>query len=374
MPAIQRHRIVSLAHTVALGLALAVSACSKRAPEPPPEPMAPVAAPVLGLAYAIEVTAVDSDADLGDLNAMISQALVEGGYAIAERSADADVVLKASLVATRVNSGMVVVVNGVERVQRDITLTLLAQPAGGDGVVDQTTRSFSTKEPRIPPGEVARAVNALGAGGKLDTFAEELVANAAAAEKAKADAEAAAAEEAAKAEALAAKTRGCDQLDVKTAESYVKRYRGQEEVSLKAAARIYNPEHKWCDVEETTKSLGMLADAPGNAPKSSSGKASPRLTELAKRELVRADIEGVTFVRAAATEKKKNLVNQYGLSMGTTRRIAILTRVAGGAACFEVRGDWRMSKMHEDRDEPEFIKLDWANGGPAAYLVACPKR
>ena len=95
---------------------------------------------------------------------------------------------------------------------------------------------------------------------------------------------------------------------------------------------------------------------------------------MAKKSLVRADVEGVTFLKASATDTKKKLVNEFGLSMGTTRRIAIVVSVGKSAACFEVRGDWRVSTLHEDRDEPEYINLDWANDGPTAYLVTCPRR
>ena len=120
----------------------------------------------------------------------------------------------------------------------------------------------------------------------------------------------------------------------------------------------------------------MSSEKPGaiaGAPSPQRGKGTSRLTELAKQGLARANVEDVTFIRAVATGSKKRLVNEFGLSMGTTRRIAVLTMVGDKAACFEVRGDWRVSTLHEDRKDPEFVRFDRKNGGIAAHLVKCPK-
>jgi hypothetical protein len=374
MTATHSHRIRSVSRQVALGLALAVGACRSAAPTSPPEPAPAVDASVLRKTYAVEVTAVDADRDLGDVGAMVRQALVEGGYALATDKTSADVVLAASVVATRNAGLMVVVVNGEERVERDIKLTLRAHPSGDERVIDQTTRAFKTNEPRIPAAEVATAVNALGAGGQLRAYAAERIANAEAAAKAKQDADAKAAADAAAAEALAAKTRGCDQLSDGDTEAYLKSFGAEEEVSLRTMASIYGGASRWCDVEETTRNLAKMRAAPKTAGSPKQGDASARLTEMAKKSLVRADVEGVTFLKASATDAKKKLVNEFGLSMGTTRRVAIVVSVGTSAACFEVRGDWRVSTLHEDRDEPEYVNLDWAGDGPTAYLVACPRR
>ncbi len=381
MTAIQSPRTRSFARNLALGLALVVSACASAPPAPPPKPAEPVAASVLQLSYTVDVATVEADTDLGDLDGMIRQALMEGGYAIANNSADADVVLEASLVSTRVEGGMVVYVNGEERVQRNVKLTLRAHPPGDSRVVDQSTRSFSTKEPRIPQAEVSGALNDIAAGSHLASYASTLAADAERAAQAKAD-EAAAQEaqaakkaaDAAAAEELAAKTRGCEQLRDSTAETIVKSFREDREVALRQMVLVYGDGSNLCDVEETTRNRDALRTAIEGAPAAQRGDSSTRLTELAKKSLVRANVEGATFVRAVATGKKKNLVNEYGLSMGTTRRVSILTEIGDKAACFEVRGDWRVSTLHEDRDEPEFVRLDWYDNSPAAHLVACPKR
>jgi hypothetical protein len=375
MNATHSHRIRSVSRHVVLGLTLAVGACwSSPAPTSNPEPAAPVDASVRQMSYTVNVAAVDADADLGDVGEMVRQALIEGGYALASSGSEADVVLEVSVVATRNAGVMVVVVNGEERVERDIKLTLRAHPAGEERVIDQTTRAFKTKEPRIPAAEVAGAVNAVGAGGALKAYAAERIANAEAAAKAKEQADAKAAADAAAAEELAAKTRGCDQLSDSSTESYVQSFRAEQEVPLRTMASIYGAADRWCQVEETTKNLAQMKKALAVAPSPKRGDASARLTEMAKKSLVRAAVEGVTFIKAGATDSKKNLVNEFGLSMGTTRRIAIVVSVGEGAACFEVRGDWRVSTLHEDRDEPEYVTLDWAGDGPSAYLVACPRR
>jgi hypothetical protein len=373
MNAMPSYRIRSVSRHVVLGLALAVGACSSRAPTTTPEPAAAVDGSVLKMTYAVDVTAVDADRDLGDVGEMVRQALVEGGYALASDKSNADVVLAASVVATRNAGMMVVVVNGEERVERDIKLTLRAHPSGDERVIDQTTRAFKTNEPRIPAAEVATAVNTIGAGGHLKAYAAERIANAEATAKAKQDAEAKAAAEAAAAEALAAKTQGCDQLSDSSAESYLDSFKAEQEVPLRTMAAIYGA-GKWCDVEETTRNVAKMRTALKTAASPKPGDASSRLTEMAKKSLVRAEVDGVTFLKASATDKKKNLVNEFGLSMGTTRRVAIVVKVGESAACFEVRGDWRVSTLHEDRDEPEFVSLDWASDGPTAYLVACPRR
>ncbi len=375
MNAMQLHRIRSVSHLVVLGLALAGGACStSRDATKPPEPAAAVDDAVLRMTYAVDVKAVEADTDLGDLGEMLRLALTEGGYALASNNAEADVVLEASLVATRNAGMMVVVVNGQERVERDIKLTLRAVPAGDTRVIDQTTRAFKTQDPQIPAAEVASAVNVLGAGASLKAYAAERIANAEATAKAKQDAEAKAAADAAAAEALAAKTRGCDQLSDGDTEAYLKAFGAEQEVSLRMMANIYGSAGKWCDVEETTRNLAKMRTGLKTAPSPKQGDSSARLTEMAKKSLVRADVADVKFIKATATDSKKKLVNEFGLSMGTTRRVAIVVSVGQSAACFEVRGDWRNSTLHEDRDEPEYVNLDWASDGPTAYRVACPRR
>lgn len=339
-----------------------------------PQPAASVDGSVLRMTYAVDVRAVDADRDLGDVGEMVRQALTEGGYALASDSSKADVVLEASVVATRNAGMMVVVVNGEERVEREIKLTLRAHPSGDERVIDQTTRVFKTKEPRISAAEVASAVHTLGAGSHLQAYARQRIADAEAAAKAEKEAEAKAAADAAAAEALAAKTRGCEQLSDGSTEAYLKSFGAEQEVSLRTMAAIYGTAGQWCDVEETTRNLAKMRAGIKTAPSPKQGDSSARLTEMAKKSLVRADVQGVTFVKASATDAKRKLVNEFGLSMGTTRRIAILVKVGESAACFEVRGDWRVSTLHDDRAEPEFVNLDWASDGPTAYLVACPRR
>lgn len=74
---------------------------------------------------------------------------------------------------------------------------------------------------------------------------------------------------------------------------------------------------------------------------------------------------------------------------GTTQRTMVVIRAPRVAACFQLRGDWRVSNLKEDQDDPEYVVFDratltsisgWVNKSGESFqstvfaeLVSCPK-
>jgi hypothetical protein len=146
-----------------------------------------------------------------------------------------------------------------------------------------------------------------------------------------------------------------------------------------------------CQDEPSAQALSALVQAAEGAEPAKAGKPDAKARKLAERALKRVFKAQPLpeLARVDALGKPKKVVNESGVSLGTELRVVLVLRLQPGPVCVQVMSDLRNSLRHEDRDEPEYLKLDeirgsrlwtWTNksgkdfrDGLVGSLVPCPR-
>lgn len=192
---------------------------------------------------------------------------------------------------------------------------------------------------------------------------------------------------------------GCWKMEEGLADGLVASFKAAYPVGFGDAVDAYRPSRARCADETTAKEVARLKDVIKLAPPAKKGKSSPELTALVQRALARLGkspsrfwgsgldtSNETTLVTAFTVDARKKLMSG-ATPMGTTQRVSVVMRVNGTDTCLELRGDWRVSTLKSDQDEPEYFALERMSGGALgwrnvgnrefmdltpAWLVACP--
>ncbi|MDP3238266.1 MAG: hypothetical protein Q8N26_36070 [Myxococcales bacterium] len=359
-------------------LLLALVAACATAPKAPPR--AATSAPVKALKVFVAQPADSAGLDARSLQADLAAAFGTDGLLVVASPAEADLSVVPSLSAREVQSAFSVVVNGQPVVTRDVTLALLARKSDGS-TVDQVSHAFQTSEPRVPPGEVQAALGRLVTSGRVEAFA-------ALPPEARRPAPAPIAVATVGSSPAPAAAR-CTVFGKREAEPFLTSFKDENPVGLGDLIWTLGSE-KWCEADPQTQATRAELEAVSSAaPAPRAGTASPRLSQLTTKALKALKLGDIELLSAVTTNARARLVNEFGVASGTTQRTMVVIRAPRVAACFQLRGDWRVSNLKQDQDDPEYVVFDratltsisgWVNKSGKSFqntvfaeLVSCPK-
>ncbi|MCA3016976.1 MAG: hypothetical protein INH41_31725 [Myxococcaceae bacterium] len=322
--------------------------------------------------------------DAHSLRADLTAAFGADGLLVVSSPAEADLIVSPSLAAREVQSAFTVVVNGHEVVTRDVTLALLATKRDGT-TVDQVSHVFRTSEPRAPPGEVQAALGRLVTSPRVETYA----ALPAEARQPSPPSAAAPLEQVATVASPVPETARCSAFTQRAAGPFLISFKDENPVGLGDIVWTLGSAH-WCESDPQSRATRAALEAVyAAAPAPRSGATSPRLRQLSTKALKALQLGDLELLSAVTTNARARLVNEFGVASGTTQRAMVVIRAPGVAACFQLRGEWRVSNLQRDQDDPEFVVFDravltsiagWVNKSQQVFqntvfaeLVACPK-